>query len=83
MAERPAQEGEGPSLVGLAKAWEKDDVIRQSALKNGQLLKWPDKKSWCDLFRDHSFQCEGVGPSLAVSLPKSEDPKDSQHRFAS
>lgn len=32
------------SLAGLATAWEKDDIIRQRTLKEGNLLCWPNKK---------------------------------------
>ena len=48
MAEPPAPADGGEAapnpLQGLAKAWENDEVIRHSALKNWQLLKWPTQK---------------------------------------
>lgn len=76
MAERPAQEGEGPSLVGLAKAWEKDDVIRQSALKNGQLLKWPDKKRVGVIsFETIAFNARVLDLLLRFHCPSLKTPK--------
>jgi hypothetical protein len=80
MAEPPAPVGEGEAspnpLQGLAKAWDKDDVIRHLALKNGQLLKWPNKKQIGVIsFETIAFNARVLDHLLRFHCPSVKTPK--------